>query len=354
MSLEAIVWNGKDLKILDQLLLPEKSEYISVKNVEDGWNVIHKMQVRGAPAIAIVGCLSLAAELVDSSHETSEDLSKAVSDKLAHLVTARPTAVNMKKAASELSDLAQTLCADGMKPEELKKKVVDWCAQMLTDDVTTNRKIGDFGAIAIIEKSGKTKVKLLTHCNTGSLATAGYGTALGVVRSLHSKQQLDHIYCTETRPYNQGCRLTAYELVYESMPATLICDNMGAALMNSVKLDAIVVGADRVASNGDTANKIGTYQLAVAALHHDVPFYVCAPTTSIDLNLACGTEIPIEERPQQEMTHIAGVRIAAPGISCWNPGFDITPASLITGGIVTDLGVFKPSELSGKLKNQSL
>nr|CAG4648721.1 EOG090X08IP [Polyphemus pediculus] len=185
----------------------------------------------------------------------------------------------------------------------------------------------------------------MTHCNTGSLATSGYGTALGVIRSLHKTGHLEHVYCTETRPYNQGSRLTAFELVYEKMPATLICDNMVAALMKQFKINAVIVGADRVTANGDTANKIGTYQIALLAKAHNVLFYVAAPFSSIDFQLASGDLIPIEERPHHEMTHIGSTRTAAPGINCWNPGFDVTPAHLITGGIVTEKGVFKPEEL---------
>lgn len=349
MALEAIRWNENKLEILDQLLLPMRSEYIAVKDVKAGWQVINKMQVRGAPAIAIVGCLSLAAELVSSPFKDLLELNNSISQKLDYLVTARPTAVNMKKAAYELSSLSKKLCESDMCVEEVKKIVIAWCVQMLTDDVDTNKKMGEYGSLAILEKSGEKKVKLLTHCNTGSLATAGYGTALGVARSLHAKGKLDHAYCTETRPYNQGARLTAYELVYESMPSTLICDSMAAALMKSQTIDAVVVGADRITRNGDTANKIGTYQLAVVAKHHNVLFYVCAPTTSIDLSLASGNDIPIEERPEKEMTDIAGVRIAAPGILCWNPAFDVTPAELITGGIITELGVIKPAELYDRL-----
>lgn len=207
----------------------------------------------------------------------------------------------------------------------------------------------------------------LQHCNTGSLATAGYGTALGVVRKLHEMGRLEHVYCTETRPYNQGARLTAFELVHDKIPATLIIDSMVAALLRSkvcqiawnVKVEkliveyfqniaAVVVGADRVVANGDTANKIGTYQIAVVAKYHNVPFYIAAPLTSIDLKIQSGDQIVIEERPDREMTHVGEHRIAAQGIKCWNPAFDVTPAHLITG-IITEFGVFKPDELRQKV-----
>jgi len=188
---------------------------------------------------------------------------------------------------------------------------------MLEEDISTNRSIGNYGAQQIIEnssnKSDKPCIRILTHCNTGSLATAGYGTALGVVRSLMEMNVLDHCFCTETRPYNQGSRLTAYELVYEKIPSTLICDDMVGLLLAKKNVSAIVVGADRVVSNGDTANKIGTYQLAVLAKYHSVPFYVAVPTTSIDFTKKTGAEIVIEERPSNEMTHLKDIRIAAEG-----------------------------------------
>lgn len=352
MTLQAIKWQDNQLYVLDQLLLPLESQYINVRDVKDGWQVISKMQVRGAPAIAIVGCLSLAVELINTSFEDKDELLDTINKKLDYLVTARPTAVNLQKAAEELKAISKKLYEDNLSVEDMVKLVSSWCQKMLDDDINTNKKIGWFGAESILKSAGGRNVQLLTHCNTGSLATAGYGTALGVIRSIHEQGRLAQAYCTETRPYNQGARLTAYELVFEKMPATLICDSMAAALMNCRKIDAVLVGADRVIRNGDTANKIGTYQLAVTAKCHKVPFYVCAPTTSIDLNLGEGKDIPIEERPCEEMTDIAGIRIASPGISCWNPAFDVTPAELITGGIVTELGVFKPSELHTILQAQ--
>lgn len=348
MSLQAIVWSSNDLRILDQLVLPQEHNYVPVKNVRDGWNVIYNMQVRGAPAIAIVGCLSLAAELCaeNDAYDTKAELKNAIKEKLEYLVTARPTAVNMRRAAQEMIQLADALEVDSrVGVKEMKQSFVKAAEQMLEKDIADNKAIGDFGAEEIIRTAGgKENLNILTHCNTGSLATAGHGTALGIVRSLHSRKRIGRVYCTETRPYNQGARLTAYELVYEKIPGTLICDSMVAALMRTQQVDAVVVGADRVAANGDTANKIGTYQLAILAQHHGVPFYVAAPRTSIDFDLEDGSGITIETRPSEEMTHVNGQRVAAVGIECWNPAFDVTPAALITG-IVTELGVLKPREL---------
>ncbi|KAJ9596718.1 hypothetical protein L9F63_012260 [Diploptera punctata] len=343
MTLKSIKYESGKLEILNQLLLPAHSQYIEVKGVEDGWRAIHKMQVRGAPAIAIVGCLSLAVEIQSEVFTNKKTLRQEVEGKLNYLVSARPTAVNMKLAADELISLVNSLDKD--EKVRLVGVFLKSIEAMLEKDIADNRAIGDAGAKAVLSHcSVDGLVRVLTHCNTGSLATAGYGTALGVVRSLHSANRLEHVYCTETRPYNQGARLTAYELVHEKIPATLICDSMVSALMRARNITAVIVGADRVAANGDTANKIGTYQIAVVAKYHGVPFYVAAPFTSIDFAIPSGEHIVIEERPEKEMTHVGDMRIATPGISCWNPAFDITPSRLITA-IITERGVFTPEEL---------
>ncbi|XP_059056744.1 methylthioribose-1-phosphate isomerase [Achroia grisella] len=347
MSLESIRYTRGKLEILDQLLLPLQTRYVKVQGVEDGWRVINKMQVRGAPAIAIVGCLSLAIELEKDNCTDKKIMRQEIEGKLNYLVSARPTAVNIKLAAEELINLANVLsAAENVTPNDFKERFISSIESMLAKDIEDNKAIGNYGCEAILSNlEGDGQVRILTHCNTGSLATAGYGTALGVIRSLHASKRLEHVYCTETRPYNQGARLTAYELVHEKIPATLIVDSMVSALMNLRKISAVVVGADRVAANGDTANKIGTYQIAIVAKHHGVPFYVAAPLTSIDMSLTSGEKIKIEERPDREMTHIGEHRIAAPGINCWNPSFDVTPASLITG-IITEKGVFSPEKLN--------
>ncbi|XP_053688258.1 methylthioribose-1-phosphate isomerase [Sabethes cyaneus] len=346
MALKAIIYKNGELDVLDQLLLPAQSKYISVKGVEDGWKVINKMQVRGAPAIAIVGCLSLAVEVKNEKFDSKNNFRREIEGKLNYLISARPTAVNMKLAADDLLSLVNKLADDEtITLENIKQNFLDAVEGMLEKDISDNKAIGMNGADVILSHTtSDTPIKILTHCNTGSLATAGYGTALGVIRRLWEIKRLEHVYCTETRPYNQGARLTAYELVHDKLPATLILDSMVASLLKSNKIAAAVVGADRVAANGDTANKIGTYQIAVVAKYHNVPFFVAAPFTSIDLAIPSGDRITIEERPAREMTHVGEHRIAAPGINCWNPAFDVTPAELITG-IVTEKGVFKPTEL---------
>jgi len=348
-TVEAIVYQNGKLQIINQLLLPKDTVFEEIKSVEDGWIAIKEMKVRGAPAIAVLGCLSLAVDISSKKFDTKEQLVKYVTEKLDYLVSARPTAVNIAKAAAELK--AKIEMYEPMNNvQDLKTYLIKEIEGMLQKDIDDNMKIGSFGRDHLMSSNANVKVKVLTHCNTGSLATVKYGTALGVIRCLHEKGDLEHAFCTETRPYNQGARLTAYELVYEKIPSTLIVDSAASLLMKKHKIAAVIVGADRVVSNGDTANKIGTYQLAITAQFHRVPFYVAAPTTTIDFNLRSGEEIVIEERNVEEITHVNGVRRAADGINCYNPAFDVTPASLITGGIITEFGVFQPAELESKLK----
>jgi len=300
-------------------------------------------QVRGAPAIAIVGSLSIALQLRRKEFENVAALVNYVNSSFQYLLTARPTAVNIAESAKHFSKLLSDISSEGVTAA--KERVLREMEKMLVDDVRANKAIGDHGARDIIKHMNGEEAIILTHCNTGSLATAGYGTALGVVRSLQAMNRLEHAYCTETRPFNQGSRLTAYELVYENISSTLVCDSMCSLLMKERRITAVVVGADRVVSNGDTANKIGTYQLAIVAKFHGVPFYVAAPTSTIDFGLERGDQIKIEERPSKEMFCVGGKRIAAEGIGCWNPAFDVTPAELVTGGIITEHGVFAADNL---------
>ncbi|XP_020613351.1 methylthioribose-1-phosphate isomerase-like [Orbicella faveolata] len=352
MSLLAIKYQRGHLEILNQLVLPHKSVYEEIRGVEDGWQAIKTMKVRGAPAIAIVGSLSLAIEILPRSFSSTEELENFVTEKLQYLMKARPTAVNIMEASKHLISFVKDLSLKAKDTETVKMELIKEIEGMLAKDISDNKAIGRFGAAHVLQQVGVDKLKVLTHCNTGSLATAGYGTALGVIRSLSEQNHLDHVFCTETRPYNQGSRLTAYELVSDKIPATLVADSMVSVLMKTKGIHAVVVGADRVVANGDTANKVGTYQIAIAAKHHGVPFYIAAPSTTVDLTLEKGSDIVIEERPAEELTTVAGVRIAAPAIGCWNPAFDVTPAELITGGIVTEYGVFKPSELKMGLQEK--
>lgn len=390
MVLQAIKYTRGSLQILDQLKLPHAEVYDDIRTSTDAWHAIKEMRTRGAPAIAIVAALALAVELenIATKGELSqfgEEVKVFIEEKLEYLVTSRPTAVNLADAARKLKKVVEEAAKDdSVSGEAVKEAYIKAAEKMLVDDVQDNEAIGKHGAEWVVKNTevGKSgQVSMLTHCNTGyvcepfawckladsrrSLATAGYGTALGVIRSLHSNGSLKHAFCTETRPYNQGSRLTAFELVHDNIPATLVTDSMAAALLRlkgpSERIAAIVVGADRVAANGDTANKIGTYSLAIAAKHHGVKFLVAAPRTTIDLDTQSGEDIVIEERPGKEVTMIKGPRhdgasldlqnvetvsIAANGIGVWNPAFDVTPAELIDG-IITEVGVVEKGSDGG-------
>lgn len=371
MVLQAIKYTRGKLEILDQLKLPYEEVYLNISSAQDAWTAIKNMQVRGAPAIAIVAALSVAVWCIRYGLDQGNHMNigpELLLDSLEYLVTSRPTAVNLADAARKLSHVvllaAKEPDATGLS---LMNAYINTAEQMLIDDIQDNQSIGEFGAKWLLENTeAATAAKgmsILTHCNTGSLATAGYGTALGIIRTLHSHSRLHHVYYTETRPYNQGSRLTGYELLHDSIPCTLITDSMAGALLqlkkDSSNITAVVVGADRVAANGDTANKIGTYSLAILARYHGVKFLVAAPRTTIDLSTKSGTDIVIEERPQGEVTTARGppvikkrdgvgsvevrtgesveINIAASNTRAWNPAFDVTPAELIDG-IATEIG----------------
>ncbi|XP_053907921.1 methylthioribose-1-phosphate isomerase [Cuculus canorus] len=348
MALDALRYRRGSLAIVNQLLLPEQIRYESVDGVERARQAIRDMEVRGAPAIALVGCLALALELQAGAgpDEDAAALGAFVDERLRLLESARPTAANMSHQAQRLRGLIrQCLQSPGITAATLRESVIVAAEALLERERAQNRSLGAHGARHLLARVPGGGVTVLTHCNTGGLATAGYGTALGVVWALHAEGRLSRVFCTETRPFHQGGRLTALELRHQGLPATLITDSAAAAAMRLRGIQAVVVGADRVAANGDTANKIGTYQLAVAARHHGVPFYVAAPSSSCDPALPDGNAIPIEERPARELTHLRGLCLAPPDIDVWNPAFDVTPHELITGGIITEFGVFAPGEL---------
>lgn len=392
-GLQAIKYARGKLDVLDQLRLPHEFVYDDVSTCEEAFDCIKAMRVRGAPAIAIVAALALAVELEKKDLQTtsSEDTVKYVHERLDYLMKSRPTAVDLSNAIRLLKftvdSAAKATDTEGQNgADQVREAYIKAAEKILDDDLHTNLAIGRYGAEylrrqqAAIESPASEidnplyyttsppdtqgapdqtyrKLSVLTHCNTGSLATSGHGTALGIIRSLHKMNYLDHAYCTETRPYNQGARLTAFELVYEKIPSTLITDSMAGALFARMKkernISAVIVGADRVARNGDTANKIGTYSLAVLAKHHGIKFIVAAPTTSIDLYTKAGADIVIEDRPQKELTQVSGavvgadgtvdvnniarVAVAHQGIDVWNPSFDVTPNELIDA-VITERG----------------
>ncbi|KAA8534763.1 hypothetical protein F0562_029795 [Nyssa sinensis] len=279
-SLQSICYKRGSLQLLDQRKLPLETIYLDIRDSTDGWSAIRDMVVRGAPAIAIAAALSLAVELCNlgAFKGTSADAASFLAKKLEYLVSSRPTAVNLSDAATKLKEVISKAAANASEASTIFQAYMEAAEIMLKDDVASNKAIGSYGASFLQRHLKDSKrMSVLTYCNTGSLATAGYGTALGVIRSLHAEGVLERAYCTETRPFNQGSRLTAFELVHDNIPATLIADSAAAALMKAGHVNAVIVGADRVAANGDTANKIGTYSLALCANHHGIPFYIAAP-----------------------------------------------------------------------------
>lgn len=358
-TLQAVRYSRGKLEVLDQLRLPHEFHYDDVSTRQEAFDSIATMRVRGAPAIAIVASLGLAVELFNGpvAGNTAQEVIHHIDEALDYLKQSRPTAVDLTNAIHQLKTHIRTV---GDDKEAIVEAFIAEAEKIFERDLETNLAIGDHGAEWLKAQVGATPentVSVVTHCNTGSLATSGHGTALGIIRTLQANGQLRQAFCTETRPYNQGSRLTAFELVHEGIPSTLIADSMAASLFRTKKeeekIAAVIVGADRVVRNGDTANKIGTYQLAVLAKHHGIKFMVAAPTTSIDLETETGDGIKIEERRREELTQVTGAAIKADGsvdesskvrvatadqrIDVWNPTFDVTPAELIDA-VVTEKG----------------
>jgi len=323
------------LHLIDQRKLPTNEIWIECSNLESVTKAIEDMVVRGAPAIGCAAAWGIALDAASHSHLASwAEYKKVFYSSIERLSKTRPTAVNLFYALKAMTKLGESFSEkDSMA--HVAKVVKTRAEELANDDIRTCKAIGDHGA-SMFDKP----VNILTHCNTGSLATAGYGTALGIVRSLHKHNLVKNVWVDETRPYLQGARLTAFELGHDGIPYKLISDNMAAYLMQLGRVDLVVVGADRIASNGDTANKIGTYGLAVLCRHHGVPFVVAAPRSTIDFSIDSGQQIPVEERPQNELREVNGISIAPVNAEVWNPSFDVTPAALI-GAIVTEDGVFR-------------
>lgn len=328
-----VLWEAGRLRLLDQNALPHTFQYIDYTDWREVVEAIRVMVVRGAPAIgcaAALGMAMAARNLIVEGRDAFLERLEAIGETFR---VARPTAVNLMWAVDRLMELAKTTQGS---VGDIKDALMIEAIKILHEDIESNRRLGWFGADLITDNSN-----VLTHCNAGALATAGYGTALGVVRAAVEMGKNIHVYADETRPRLQGMKLTAWELVREGIPVTVIADNMAASLMKQGRVGAVVVGADRIASNGDTANKIGTYSLAVLAKYHNVPFYVAAPLSTVDMSLTNGLQIPIEQRDSREMTHIGETRIAPEGVGVLNPAFDVTPAELVTA-IITEQGVLRP------------
>ena len=333
MKFKTIEWKGDRVRILDQRWLPQKVRYLDCRDASAVAEAIQSMAIRGAPAIGVAAAMgiALAAKKVRFINPTA--FTKAVERVCQQMRKTRPTAVNLFWAVDRMEKILDQESAHGV--EEARERLVKEALEIFREDIEMNRKIGTYGKRLIKDGDG-----VLTHCNAGALATGGYGTALGVIHGAWEQGIRFHVFVGETRPMLQGCRLTAWELVQQKIPATVITDNMAGALMREGKINLVLVGADRIASNGDTANKIGTYSLAVLSKWHGIPFYVAAPTSTLDLNLASGRDIPIEQRDMKEVTHFRGSRITPEGVKAFNPAFDITPHSLIHA-IITEKGLVR-------------
>ncbi len=353
MPITTIEWSGDPsrpreghVRLIDQTLLPTELRYIDCKDTETLWEAIKVLRVRGAPALGVAGAMGVVLGLRGTRAATGDELVKEADEVAAYFATSRPTAVNLFWALDRMKAKTRELAA---KPdadvEESLRVLLAEALEVVREDRETCRAMGRFGAELLPDDA-----TILTHCNAGALATADYGTALGVVYAAVEAGKKVSAYCDETRPLLQGARLSAWELTQAGIPTTVICDNMAAVVLRDRKIDAVIVGADRIAANGDVANKIGTYGLSVLAKEHGVPFYVVAPVSTFDLTLDSGAGIPIEERPADEVSMPFGTRTAPEEAAIYNPAFDVTPAANVTA-IVTEKGVLRPP-LAEAIKRQ--
>jgi methylthioribose-1-phosphate isomerase len=330
-AVETLRWTGDRLELIDQRGLPRRLEYLSCASAAEVAAAIRDMVVRGAPAIGCAAAFGVALEALRHRERPRPEHDAALESAFAALAASRPTAVNLFWALDRMREALAG--ARGAPSAEAAGSLVRAAQALLSADVATNRAIGAAGAALVSDGA-----RIMTHCNAGALATAGHGTALGVVRSARDQGKRISVIASETRPYLQGARLTAWEMVQERIPVTLITDSMAGHMMQRGEIDLVIVGADRVAANGDVANKIGTYPLAVLAARHGLPFYVAAPVSTIDPEVASGDAIPIEERSASEVTGYGELRWAPEGVRVANPAFDVTPAELVTG-LITERGV---------------
>ncbi len=332
--IKTIEWTNEGISMLDQRLLPTEEKYLMLRSYEEVAEAIKKMVVRGAPAIGVSAAMGLALGASQSVGMSVADLEDDFDYMCQVMSQTRPTAVNLFWAIERMRERFRREKGITQKTEEIKASLIEEAHAIFREDIEANRALGRFGGELLSD--GDT---VLTHCNAGALATAGdYGTALGVIRGAIDAGKRIAVFADETRPFLQGLRLTAWELAKDNIPVTVITDNMAGHVMKSGKINAVVVGADRIAANGDAANKIGTYMVAVLARKHEIPFYVAAPISTLDLSLKTGDEIPIEERDGREITHIGANQLGPDGVDVHNPAFDVTPAELITA-IITDKGI---------------
>src|ERR1035441_6621551 len=330
-----LAWTPEGVRFIDQTKLPLEESYVLATTYEQVAEVIVTMVVRGAPAIGVSAAYGIALGVQRTTALTPQLFAPEFERICACLAATRPTAVNLFWAIDRMERLFADLLSEDATLQEIKEKILAEAHAMYEEDIAACKAMGAFGAALLPDEGG-----VLTHCNAGALATCGYGTALGVIRSAVEQGKRIHVYADETRPFLQGARLTAWELMADHIPTTVICDNMAAHLMRKGLIQAVVVGADRIAANGDTANKIGTYNVAILAREHGIPFYVAAPWSTIDLATPTGDSIPIEERPAVEVTHHGGKQLTPNGVGICNPAFDVTPVRYITA-IITERGVLR-------------
>lgn len=332
-SIRAIFWKEDGLYLLDQRKLPQESIELHFTTAPAVASAITDMVVRGAPAIGITAAYAVVISSIEHRAESLSVWREKILNDIKQLAASRPTAVNLFWA---LDKMKQCLNSDQITNENLTQVLLTAAKKIHDDDIHANYKMGEYGASLLQQDAGA----VLTHCNAGALATGGYGTALGVIRSAYSAGKIKQVFADETRPWMQGARLTAWEFVTEDIPVTLLCEGAAASLMQQGKVSWVIVGSDRIAANGDVANKIGTYSLAILARHHGVKFMVAAPTSTIDMQSATGTDIPIEQRAASEVFGCGANRIATEGAQAWNPAFDVTPAELVDA-IVTEKGIIE-------------
>lgn len=333
MPVETIAWKKNKIRYVDQTRLPGRLKFVYCDNIKRLWKAIRGLEIRGAPAIGIAGALGVALSARNSKAKDFDRFFKGLKKDIKYLASSRPTAVNLFWALARIECVVKTNSDRPIK--EIKKILLKEALKIIAEDKRSCRVMARHGAKLL--RNGD---RVLTHCNAGGLATADYGTALGVLFEAKKQGKRIHVYADETRPLLQGARLTTWELMHEGIDTTLICDNMAASLMEKGKIDKIFVGADRIASNGDAANKIGTYNLAVLARYHSVPFYVVAPISTFDFKLRSGKDIPIEERDADEVRSVYGKSVAPKNAKVYNPAFDVTPNELITA-IITEKGIFR-------------
>src|SRR5215472_8631047 len=329
--IKTLEWTEAGVRFIDQTKLPTEEVYVTCKDYKEVANAIRTMIVRGAPAIGVAAAMGVAIGAQRSKATTLTELERQLDVVCNAIAETRPTAVNLFWAIRRMREKFDELRS--LPVERIKTELVAEAQRMHVEDIAANEAMGRHGAALLPNGGG-----ILTHCNAGALATAGYGTALGVIRAAVESGKKLHVFADETRPFLQGSRLTAWELMKDGIPTTLIADNMAGAMMRQGKIDAVIVGADRIAANGDVANKIGTYTVAVLAKEHGIPFYVAAPTSTLDLNTPNGGKIPIEQRASKEVTHLAGKQIAPNAVRVENPAFDVTPSKYVTA-IITERGV---------------